>query len=146
MGDLIHRQNARKTLLNELDKRPETYKQGGASALPSAPPQFTHSKLTPPPSAPAPPPPDTAPSSSDPAPPHPAPAPPPSDPSASVIPSCPGCNKEMWPPVEIYNCSNGHLICSVCKPKVFMNQCTNQCGAEYTARNFALEQMIRQIL
>merc|ERR1712013_74413 len=70
----------------------------------------------------------------------------PSAPPPSVIPICPGCRKEMWPPVEIYNCSNGHLICSVCKPKVLMNKCTNDCGALYTGRALAIEKMIRQLL
>jgi len=132
-SNLIDIQNARKALLAELHKRPDTshqVKQGGASVPPSAPPQYAPSKFTPqstsPPSAPPP-------SGS-------------SHSSSSVIPVCPGCSKEMWPPVEIYNCSKGHLICSVCKPKVYMNQCTTQCGAEYTGRSFAMEKMIRQIL
>ena len=117
--NLMDIQKAREALLTELHKRPKTSNQaqhGGPSVLPSAPPQYA-------PASPS--------------------APPPSD--SSVIPVCPGCMKEMWPPVEIYNCSKGHLICSVCKPKVYMNQC-KQCGAEYTGRSFAMEKMIRQIL
>ena len=117
--NLMDIQKARKAILTELQKRPKISHQaqhGGASVLPSAPPQYA-------PASPS--------------------APPPSD--SSVIPVCPGCMKEMWPPVEIYNCSKGHLICSVCKPNVYMNQC-KQCGAEYTGRSFAMEKMIRQIL
>merc|ERR1712179_477807 len=126
-SDLADIQNKKKDLETELKQRPQTF-QPREKGETSSPPSISAAPYAP--SAPS------APSASS--------APPPSGPS--VIPVCPGCRKEMWPPVEIYNCSNGHLICSVCKPKVYMNQCTNNCGTFYTGRAFAMEQMIRQIL
>jgi len=129
-SDLADIQNKKKDLQDELNQRPQTFHQeekGEKLPLPSSssPPSTSSAPYAP-----------SAPSASS--------APPPFGPS--VIPVCPGCKNEMWPPVEIYNCSKGHLICAVCKPKVYMNQCTNDCGALYTGRAFAMEQMIRQIL
>jgi hypothetical protein len=59
------------------------------------------------------------------------------------FPECPVCFEEMKPPLEIFNCRNGHLICSVCRPRLSI--CTNW-RAEYTGRATAVEQMIRQML
>ena len=58
------------------------------------------------------------------------------------IPECPVCLEDLKPPLKIFNCRNGHLICSVCKPKV--NICTN-CREEYTGRATAIEQMLREM-
>jgi len=60
----------------------------------------------------------------------------------SLNPSCPICLESMVsPPIRIFNCGNGHLICSICKPKV--KEC--YCKAKYTGRATAVEQMIREV-
>jgi len=67
----------------------------------------------------------------------------------NLVPECPVCYERMNPPMQIYTCGNGHVICSVCKEKVKEtgnNMCINCCGAVYTGRATAMEQMIRQIL
>jgi len=67
----------------------------------------------------------------------------------SMVPECPVCYERMNPPMQIYTCGNGHVICSVCKEKVKKtgtNMCINCCGAVYTGRATAMEQIIRQIL
>jgi len=71
---------------------------------------------------------------------------PPAPPPSSLIPECPVCLEVMRPPVTIFTCTNGHLICSTCKPKIRGNLCTTRCKAEYTGRATAMEQMIKQIL
>ena len=38
-------------------------------------------------------------------------------------PECPLCMEIMTPPKKIYQCSEGHLVCSVCKPKMQNNIC-----------------------
>merc|ERR1719341_2699266 len=62
--------------------------------------------------------------------------------SLPSIPECPVCLEDLRPPLKIFNCRNGHLICSVCKPKVDI--CTN-CREEYTGRATAIEQMLREM-
>jgi len=69
-----------------------------------------------------------------------------STPPTSLIPECPACYEEMRPPLQIYTCGNGHLICSTCKAKIKDNRCIKRCGAEYTGRATFAEQMVRQIL
>jgi len=71
---------------------------------------------------------------------------PPSTPPTSLIPECPACYEEMRPPLQIYTCGNGHLICSTCKPKIRDNRCIKRCGATYMGRATFVEQMVRQIL
>jgi len=70
-------------------------------------------------------------------------------PLLSLIPECPACYEKMRPPRQIYNCANGHLICSDCKPLfncLTDNYCVHHCGSMYTGRAIAMEQVIRQIL
>merc|ERR1711872_225227 len=71
---------------------------------------------------------------------------PPSAPPTSLIPECPACYGEMRPPLQIYTCGNGHLICSTCNPKIRDNRCIKRCEATYTGRATFVEQMVRQIL
>jgi|ERR1712179_187031 len=65
----------------------------------------------------------------------------------NIVPECPVCYERMSPPMQIFTCGNGHVICSVCKEKVeeTRNMCINRCGAVYAGRATAMEQMIRQI-
>merc|ERR1712129_653461 len=72
------------------------------------------------------------------------PANPPPPPPSSLIPSCPVCLESMRPPLQIFTCGNGHLVCSVCRPKVIMDKC--HCQAVYMGRATAMEQMVRQVL
>jgi len=65
-------------------------------------------------------------------------------PPSSLIPECPVCLDSMKPPLQIFTCGNGHLICSVCRPKVTMDKC--HCQAMYMGRATAMEQMVRQVL
>ena len=74
---------------------------------------------------------------------QPAKSPPPPPPS-SLIPSCPVCLESMRPPLQIFTCGNGHLVCSGCRPKVIMDKC--HCQAMYMGRATAMEQMVRQVL
>jgi len=67
-------------------------------------------------------------------------------PPPSLIPKCPACYEEMSPPRQIYTCSNGHLICSDCRPNIRDNMCINRCRSSYDGRATAVEQMVRQIL
>ena len=80
------------------------------------------------------------PSSSSAAPSAPAPTPHPS--LSSLIPSCPICLDSMKPPLKIFNCGNGHLICSSCQPKTSI--CF--CKSKYRGKATAMEQMVGQIL
>jgi len=65
----------------------------------------------------------------------------------NFVPECPVCYERMSPPMQIFTCGNGHVICSVCKDKVeeTRNMCIYRCGAVYAGRATAMEQMIRQI-
>merc|ERR1719210_2035162 len=70
----------------------------------------------------------------------PGPSTPPSP--TSLLPSCPVCFETMKPPLQIFTCGNGHLICSSCKPRAT----TCFCQAMYMGRATAMEQMVRNIL
>ena len=38
-------------------------------------------------------------------------------------PNCPVCRETMRPPVEIYQCSNGHLVCQHCHANLHVTNC-----------------------
>ena len=62
-----------------------------------------------------------------------------------VVPECPLCMGEMVPPKLIYQCSEGHLVCSECRPKVNHKGCAtcrNQDG--YSSRCRYLEDLVRK--
>ena len=63
----------------------------------------------------------------------------------SFIPECYVCLEAMKPPLEILNCTNGHLICSMCFPMLQVKVC-GQCNGDITGKATAMEQMVRQIL
>merc|ERR1719431_1050660 len=50
-----------------------------------------------------------------------------------LVPECPVCFERMIPPMHIYTCWNGHVICSFCKEKFKEtgNMCINNCRAVY---------------
>eukprot|EP00092_Neocalanus_flemingeri_P031786 GFUD01034529.1.p1 GENE.GFUD01034529.1~~GFUD01034529.1.p1 ORF type:complete len:302 (+),score=107.81 GFUD01034529.1:82-987(+) len=60
------------------------------------------------------------------------------------VPECPVCMEEMKPPMQIFNCRNGHLTCADCRPKMTIAICTI-CRTEFTGRATAVEQMLRQM-
>jgi len=62
--------------------------------------------------------------------------------TVSLIPTCPVCNETMKPPLYIFTCGNGHLICSTCKPSVDI--CS--CKAKYMGRATAVEQMVAKMI
>ena len=65
--------------------------------------------------------------------------------ATASVPQCPVCLDKMRPPVRIFNCRNGHLICGQCRPQVDNDMCTTCRVVEYTGRATAVEQMIRQM-
>ena len=65
---------------------------------------------------------------------------------SSLVPECPECLVKMAPPLQIFNCSNGHLICNLCKPRIPGNLCITLCQGSYTGRAAAVEQMVRNTL
>jgi len=57
-------------------------------------------------------------------------------------PECPVCMTEMLPPKMIFQCSEGHLVCSDCKPRLeACATCRDQNG--YIGRNRFAENRIR---
>merc|ERR1719430_465483 len=68
----------------------------------------------------------------------------PPTPSSLLVPECPVCMEKMKPPLRIFNCDNGHLICSTCRPRISEAKC--HCRALYRGRATAMEQIIRQLI
>jgi len=65
---------------------------------------------------------------------------------SSIVPECPVCLVKMAPPLQIFTCSNGHLICNLCKPRISGNLCVTRCQGSYTGRATAVEQIVRYTL
>jgi len=63
--------------------------------------------------------------------------------SSLQLPECPVCLEEMRPPVQIFNCLNGHVICGKCRRRVFI--CTH-CRRSYKGRATAMELWIKGIV
>ena len=63
--------------------------------------------------------------------------------SNTKLPECPVCLEEMKPPMRIFSCTNGHLICDDCKASVSV--CTH-CRLPYGGRATAMEMFIRDLL
>ena len=61
---------------------------------------------------------------------------------SSLLPTCPICLEAMKPPLKIFNCKNGHLICSSCQP--VKSICF--CKSKYRGKATAMEQMVGKIL
>ena len=61
------------------------------------------------------------------------------------VPECPLCLVEMVPPLQIYQCVEGHLVCSECRPRVNPNGCaTCRDKNGYTSRNRYVEEHVRK--
>ena len=64
---------------------------------------------------------------------------------SDLIPECPVCLDEMLPPKKIYQCEEGHLLCSDCRPKLKTKACvtcTNKSG--YKSRSRFIEDIVRK--
>ena len=44
----------------------------------------------------------------------------------SSAPECPVCYEPMSPPLHIYQCARGHLVCGTCRPQIV--ECPTRCG------------------
>ena len=58
-------------------------------------------------------------------------------------PECPVCFELMIPPIKIFNCPNGHLLCEMCKPNI---QLCTLCRNPYVGRATAMEQIIKEMM
>jgi len=57
-----------------------------------------------------------------------------SPPSLSLpCPKCPVCSEPMIPPLQIFQCSNGHLVCQHCHAKLHVTTC-RICMGQYVGR------------
>ena len=61
--------------------------------------------------------------------------------SLLMLLECPICVEQMLPP--IFQCTNGHVICSACKPKI--SNCPNCQVADLSVRNLQIERMAESI-
>jgi len=62
--------------------------------------------------------------------------------AAEEVPECPVCIQKMVPPLQIFSCSNGHIICSNCRSGIKENLCVMGCQATYTGRAIAVEEQM----
>ena len=62
--------------------------------------------------------------------------------TSSLVPECPVCLEGMPPPMNIFNCPNGHFVCGNCKPKVA--NCP-KCFEPVMGRATGMEQMLRTL-
>merc|ERR1719154_570553 len=61
--------------------------------------------------------------------------------AAPPTPECPVCLDPMAPPVRIFTCPNGHLVCADCKEKMEVATCP-LCYEPVKGRATAMEQML----
>jgi len=60
-----------------------------------------------------------------------------------VIPECPACLEIMSAPKRIFGCRNGHLVCSLCRPR--LRNCT-VCSENYSGRETTMEKLVRKLM
>ena len=59
----------------------------------------------------------------------------------SNAPECPLCFEPMTPPLHIYQCASGHLVCGTCRPRIV--ECPSRCGrALLEDRAFGAEALV----
>ena len=56
---------------------------------------------------------------------------------------CPVCCEEMAPPRTIFQCSEGHPVCSSCRPRLV--HCPS-CREAFMGRNRGMEQLVLAII
>jgi len=64
--------------------------------------------------------------------------------NSSLIPSCPVCYVQLVPPLQVFSCTNGHLVCSSCREKIGEKCAT--CRVEGGGRAIAMEEVIRNLM
>ena len=64
--------------------------------------------------------------------------------NSALIPSCPVCYEKLVPPLQVFSCTNGHLICSSCKERT--GERCSTCRVMGGGRATAMEEMIRQMM
>lgn len=57
---------------------------------------------------------------------------------------CPICTELMSPPIRIWQCGEGHILCQNCKNRPEVKTCP-ECRGQFTGRNLAMEKMARII-
>ena len=63
----------------------------------------------------------------------------------SVAPECPLCMVLMRPPKQIYQCPEGHLVCSDCRPQVRDNLCASCRSPQgYSSRCRYIEDIVKK--
>ena len=63
----------------------------------------------------------------------------------SVAPECPVCMVLMTPPKQIYQCPEGHLVCSDCRPKIRDNLCASCRSPQgYSSRCRYIEDIVKK--
>ena len=62
--------------------------------------------------------------------------------SPMPAPECPICLESLAPPARLYNCPEGHLLCSDCRTKV---QICHSCRKPLQGRATAMEQYLRAV-
>ena len=63
----------------------------------------------------------------------------------SVAPECPLCMVLMTPPKQIYQCPEGHLVCSDCRPQVRDNLCASCRSPQgYSSRCRYIEDIVKK--
>ena len=63
-------------------------------------------------------------------------------PAPTPAPECPICLESLAPPARLYNCPEGHLLCSDCRTKV---QICHSCRKPLQGRATAMEQYLRAV-
>ena len=64
--------------------------------------------------------------------------------NSSLIPSCPVCYDKLVPPLQVFSCINGHLICSSCKERTGAR--CSYCRVVGGGRATAVEEIIRKMM
>jgi len=62
----------------------------------------------------------------------------------SYLPTCPICWEAMSPPRRIFQCSNGHLVCEVCRSQPQVRGCPT-CRQPIMGRATAMEQLLQNL-
>ena len=62
----------------------------------------------------------------------------------SYIPTCPICWEAMTPPKRIFQCTNGHLVCEVCRSQPEVQGCPT-CRQPIMGRATAMEQLLTNL-
>ena len=62
----------------------------------------------------------------------------------SLIPSCRVCYNKLVPPLQVFSCTNRHLICLSCKERTGDRYSTSRVVGR--GRATAIEEVIRQVM